>query len=103
MITTQDILNVMTAKKLNVFTNDSKNFNLNLIGIRSKNVISNAFNDWLRVLWFGPGQTMWSDLAFRIPAIPGKAWLFKPPSIRGVLLCKKAGTLVYGSSTTSVV
>lgn len=76
-ISIKQLKKALEAKNYRFFENDSKNFNLNLIGIRSAENKSNAFNDWLFVVW--QYQGLWNQLQFRITTDPGLYWLEAEP------------------------
>ena len=68
--------NVITAirkKGYDVFEEDSKPFNLNIIAIRSNDPKVNVFNDHMHLCWKYRGQ--WNDFNFPIPCDPGLYWL----------------------------
>lgn len=56
-----------------VFDKDHKNYNLNLIGVRSEDSTPNTFNDWFCMLWRFQGN--WNLLTFPITTDPGTYWL----------------------------
>jgi hypothetical protein len=62
----------MKAKGFKVFQNDSQKYNLNIIGVRSKDLDSNTFNDRIYVLW--KYQGLWSIKEFRATTDPGLYW-----------------------------
>ena len=86
MYSTEKIIKVMESKGYPLFRNDSKNFNLNLIGIRSKDDNANTFNDKLVVLWKNQG---WNQLNFSITTDPGIYWRENPMNVNGTaILCE---------------
>ena len=70
-----------------VFEDDSKPFNLNLVGIRTKDERSNAFNDWMVIFWKYAGQ--WSSMTFPITTDPGLYWRENPMNIKGTAVLKE--------------
>jgi len=69
-----------------VFLSDSKPFNLNIVGVRSKKPEPNKFNDSLCVFWKHEGQK--SLLQFEITTLPGLHWLEKPMNPKGCAILK---------------
>jgi len=87
MLETSKIIEVMESRGYPVFRNSTKDYNLNLIGIRSKDNKSNAFNDKLIVLWFQNGE--WNRLNFDITTDPGVYWRKNPMNVNGTaILCE---------------
>jgi len=87
MKTTQEIIKVMEDKGFPVFKNFNKNYNLNIIGIRTKDNSSNAFNDQLIVLWKYNGE--WNRLNYKITTDPGTYWRENPMNVNGTaILCE---------------
>lgn len=67
-----------------VFEQDSKPFNLNLIGVRSKDMTPNTFNDTLHVLWKFRGH--WNHLKFAFTTDPGLYYLQNPINVNGTII-----------------
>lgn len=67
------IQQAMFFQGFKVFEGDEMNFNLNLIGVRSKDTTPNKFNDWFLVLWKYLGN--WNLLTFQLTTDPGTFWL----------------------------
>ena len=63
MVTIQNIQKALLRKGYNLFEDDSKNYNLNLVGIRSKDETPNTFNDWFTV--FCKYQGEWFFYVFK--------------------------------------
>ena len=62
-------------------------YNLNIIGLRSKNDEANSFDDNLYVIFKVPGDT-WVEICFKVTTDPGKYWLNNPMRIEGsAILC----------------
>lgn len=79
------VLEVMRAKGYTVFTGP-KNYNLNLVGIRSTDLQSNAFNDWVGVL-YQTGE-VWNQFFFPATTDPGTYWRTNPMNVRGTAILK---------------
>lgn len=58
-----------------VFENDSRNFNLNIIGIRSKTAKLDEFGCQLMLAWKYKGK--WYDVSYPITTYPGKRYLLE--------------------------
>lgn len=56
-----------------IFSDETKNYNLNLIGIRTQTNRPNYFDDWMLVYWKYNG--IWNQLQFSITTDPGIYWL----------------------------
>lgn len=80
------IINSLKRNNYAVFEDDSKNFNLNIVGIRSKDERSNRFNDCMIIFWKYLGY--WSSLTFPITTDPGIYWREHPMNIRGTAVLK---------------
>jgi len=57
------------------------NFNLNIIGVRSKSKISNSFDDLLYCIY--KSRDIWQVKCFNITTDSGKHWLLNPLSVKG--------------------
>lgn len=69
----ENILSVLQRKNYNVRTDDDKDFNLNLVGIRHNNARVNYFDDFLFVFWKYKG--VWLSRQYNITTYPGKDYL----------------------------
>jgi len=85
--TTDQILAVMAAKGYRVFDDESKDYNLNLIGIRTRTAVPNRFDDWMYVLWKFGG--LWTMKRYSITTDPGTFWLLKPEARMGTAIMKE--------------
>lgn len=83
----EDFKRVMSAKGHAFFENDTKNYNLNLIGVRTKENVPNVFNDWMYVLWKFNGN--WNLWRFVITTDPGIYWLQNPAAALGTAIVKE--------------
>jgi hypothetical protein len=77
----------LRQKGYKVFEDDSKPFNLNLVGIRTKDETSNSFNDWMVIFWKYAGN--WSQMIFPITTDPGLYWRENPMNIKGTAVLKE--------------
>ena len=85
-----DSKNLQLALKragLKAFTNDSKDYNLNIIGIRCDKPITNKFNDLMVVAWKYKGK--WTIKQYPITTLAGLKWMEVPMNQRGCVILKE--------------
>ena len=75
-INTELVIQAMEQKNYKVFKSDSKNYNLNIVGIRSSENIPNIFNDVLFIFWKFKG--VWHERKYIITTDPGLYYLNNP-------------------------
>lgn len=80
-LSAQELAVVIIGKGYQVFSDDSLNLNMNLIGIRSDHPVFNKFNDILYVIWKFNGE--WNLKQFSITTLPGKYYEETPMSPDG--------------------
>lgn len=80
-----DVKRVFKDRGYVLFENDSLNYNLNLVGIRTKSKKVNTFNDVLLVLWNYSG---WNVSSYVITTDPGLYWLKNPMNVDGTAIVK---------------
>lgn len=85
-ITVDTLLKTLASKKYQVFSDDSKDFNLNIIGIRSSDNTPNVFNDAICVMW--KFKDTWTLRIFEATTDPGLYWLLNPLSKLGTAIVK---------------
>jgi len=68
-----------------LFTNDRRDLNLNLIGVRNADPTTDLFNDAMHVLWRYQGE--WQHRQYRITTDPGRHYLLNP-------LARTSGTAI---------
>lgn len=68
-------------------TDDSKNHNLNIVGLRSENADPNSFDDQLWVFW--KYQNRWTLRKYKITTDPGLTWLQTPGRKEGTAILKE--------------
>jgi len=85
-MTVEKLIDVMKRKKYVVFVNDTKNYNLNIVGVRSKNRQAGKFDDKLYIFWKYKGQ--WTIRCFPITTDPGRYYLNNPLSPTGTAILK---------------
>jgi hypothetical protein len=87
LVTIDGLLESMDNMNYTVFKDDSKPFNLNLIGIRSKDMTPNTFNDLFCILWKYEGE--WNLLKYECTTDPGLYWLKNPMMDKGTAILKE--------------
>lgn len=75
------IIDTLESKGYAVFKNDTKPFNVNIVGIRSTEIKVNQFNDWLLVFWKYKGK--WSQYWMPCTTLAGLYYLDKPMNPKG--------------------
>lgn len=80
------ILKTMDHLGYKVFANDTKAYNLNLIGLRTADKTVNTFNDYEYVLW--RFRSSWEIVKFRITTDPGLYYLNNPMNPHGAAIVK---------------
>lgn len=87
---------VMLSKGYTVFE-DPKGYDLNLFGVRTADVQSNTFNDWVGVMYVSEG--VWNFFAFPATTDPGLYWRLHPMNVDGTAILKPGqyrGAYKYG-------
>ena len=82
----QTVLSTLSRLGYKVFDNDTKPYNLNLVGLRTNDMTPNTFNDWEYVFWKFAGS--WEVMKFRITTDPGLYWLKNPMNALGTAIVK---------------
>jgi cobalamin biosynthesis Mg chelatase CobN len=82
----EHLLEVMKKKGYKVFDNDTKPYNINLVGIRTNDTKPNSFNDLEYVFWKYRGS--WEGLKFEITTDPGLYYLKSPMNELGTAIVK---------------
>lgn len=75
---------VMQSKGYAVFDRESKGYNLNIFGVRSRNTDSNRFNDVVGVMYVHDGE--WCCFLFPATTDPGVYWREHPMNVRGAAI-----------------
>lgn len=79
------VISVLKDKGYRIYT---RPFELNLIGVRSKATLSNAFDDSLYVLYKAENG-YWHYHLYRITTDPGTYWLLHPMQVEGTAILKQ--------------
>lgn len=74
-LTREQVLERLWNKGHAVFENDSRNYNLNIVGIRSRNAKLDEFGCQLMLFWKHLGK--WQDVSYRITTYPGRPYLMQ--------------------------
>ncbi len=82
-----DIKRAFSKKDFELFEDDSKPFNLNLIGVRSLDTTPNTYNDLFLALWKHNG--FWNKLAFACTTEAGLYYLENPLNNKGTAILKE--------------
>ena len=86
-LSVSNIRKILKDKDYLVFEDDSKNFNLNIVGIRTNDNESNAFNDWMVIFWKFKGH--WNNMTFPITTDPGVYWRKNPMNVKGTAILQE--------------
>lgn len=78
-------IQAILAKKGYTFFDPAKPYNLNIIGIRSKNVIANSFDDTLCLIFSDDSLTP-QIFSFAATTDPGLFWLKNPLNVSGTAI-----------------
>lgn len=81
------IIKTLKDKGYLVFEDDSKNFNLNVVGIRTNDDHSNKFNDWMVIFWKHHGH--WNNMTAPVTTDPGTYWRENPMNVNGTAILKE--------------
>ncbi len=81
------VTNAMGKKGFQVFKADQKDYNLNIVGIRSSENIPDVFNDVLYVFWKFKG--VWHERKYVITTDPGLYYLKNPVNVKGTAILKE--------------
>ena len=81
-----NIIDTLKSKGYAVFENDTKNFNINIVGVRSDDNTANTFNDTMILFWKYGGH--WNNMTFPITTDPGTYWLEKLGNVKGTAILK---------------
>lgn len=84
--TIEQIIETMNRLDYKVFDNDSKPYNLNIVGIRTADMTPNVFNDYEYAFWKYKGS--WEVLKFSVTTDPGLYYLKNPLNYAGTAIVK---------------
>lgn len=87
MVTLEKIQKALIKKGHQLFEDDSKPFNLNIIGIRSEDKTPNKFNDQLVIMWKYKGN--WNMVVFNCTTEAGLYYLRHPLNNKGTAIVKE--------------
>tara|TARA_R110001592_G_scaffold321960_4_gene600684 strand:+ start:8361 stop:8957 length:597 start_codon:yes stop_codon:yes gene_type:complete len=86
MIELKSIIKTLNLKGYQLFENDEKPFNLNIVGVRSSSPEVNKFNDSLSVFW--KYESRWNFLTFQATTLAGLKYLETPMNPKGCAILK---------------
>lgn len=72
-LTRDQVFERMSHEGHDLFTADTRNYNLNIIGIRSKSAKLDEFGCQLMIVWRYKGK--WNDVSYNITTYPGRHYL----------------------------
>ncbi len=82
-----NVINAVESRGFDVFKNDTKPYNLNIVGIRASQPTTNKFNDLMCVFWKYEGQ--WNMYKMQCTTLPGLYWLENPMNSKGCAILKE--------------
>jgi hypothetical protein len=85
-ITIPKLITTLKSYDYAVFEGDTKNFNINIVGIRTNDNKANSFNDLMILFWKYGGH--WNSMTFPITTDPGIYWRENPMNIKGTAVLK---------------
>src|ERR1035437_7955739 len=80
----QSLIGALTSKGYAVFQDDSRNYNINIVGVRKTNPVINTFDDSMYVFWKYSGQ--WYLETYNITTVPGLFYLDTPDNPKGTAI-----------------
>lgn len=83
-VTIEKLQAVLKKKGYAFFTNDAKDYNINIIGIRSNDMTPNIFNDLIIVCWKYRG--VWHIKKYDATTDPGLYYLQNPMNVKGTAI-----------------
>jgi hypothetical protein len=86
-ITPESLELALKNAKHKIFKNDKQDYNLNIVGIRSKNPEVNKFNDRIVVAWKFKGK--WTIKEYVATTLAGLKWLKEPMNPKGCAILKE--------------
>ncbi len=81
------IIGAVESRGFSVFKNDTKPYNLNIVGVRASEPTTNKFNDLMCVFWKYEGQ--WNMYKMQCTTLPGLYWLENPMNSKGCAILKE--------------
>jgi len=86
-ITVKDLLRVARTKQYKIFYG-GRGINLNIWGVRSKNIVSNTFNDRICLFWKNTDTDEWTLVQLEATTDPGLYWRNNPMHQMGTAILK---------------
>lgn len=75
------LISAMERKGYAVFKNE---YDLNIVGVRSKDLQANTFNDWICAFHLRKSSDVWAFYALQGTTDPGEYWRTNPENVKGV-------------------
>jgi len=85
-VNAKTVLKVLANHKFKIFSNSDRNFNLNIVNIRSSNKKAGKFDDTQILFWFYKHQL--NRMIFDVTVDPGIPYLLKPLNPKGAAIVK---------------
>src|SRR4051812_28250221 len=63
---------------------DGKDYNLNIVGVRTVTTIPNKFDDFITISWKEKG--IWNFVGYKCTTDPGSYWLSNPENVNGTAI-----------------
>jgi len=86
VVDVRKLIDVMKRKGYVVFEDERKDYNLNIVGVRSENKTPGKFDDTLYVFWKFKGK--WTLHSYSITTDPGQYYLKHPMNVNGTVILK---------------
>lgn len=86
-ITPESLKSALKNAGHKIYENDKKDYNLNIVGIRCANPVTNKFNDLIVVAWKHKGE--WTIKEYPATTLAGLKWLEVPMNPRGCAILKE--------------
>jgi len=83
-ITIEKLKKVFENNMFSLCNKDDKDFNLNIIGVRSNDLTPNVFNDLICIAWVYKG--IWNLKIYEATTDPGLYWLQNPMNVKGAAI-----------------
>lgn len=86
--TLQDVLKMYADRQFKPFgfTGPTKNYNLNIFGIRTKSRHAGLFDDWIGVFWYDEDEGRMQYHVWPATTDPGAYWLHYPMKVEGTAI-----------------
>jgi hypothetical protein len=86
-VSVDKLIAALKKKGYKVAEDDTKNYNLNIVGIRNSTQVPNSFDDTIVMFWKFQGK--WNIRTFPCTTEPGNYWLLNPSNVLGTGILKE--------------